>query len=161
MRMMVNNDHTGYNTTRRSCTGFMIFLNTALVKWISKKQPTVESAVFGAKFVAMMHGVEKLQGICYKISIMGVPTEGPSYIYGDKMSMIYNTLRPVYVLRKKLNRICYHFVMEPVATKDFFTSHIPTLENLSNLLTKVMYGQKRHNLLKGVLCDIYDHDWDD
>ena len=89
---------------------------------------------------------------------MGVPIEGKMYIYGDNMYMIYNTSRPESVLRNKSNRICYHFVREVVATKELLTSHIPTLKNLSYLLTKFMYVQKRRNLVTGVLCDIYDHD---
>jgi hypothetical protein len=32
----------------------------ALIDWVSKKQATKETSVFGAKFVAMKHGIEKL-----------------------------------------------------------------------------------------------------
>ena len=63
-------------------------------------------------------------------------------------------------MRKKLNVICYHFVREVVAAKECLISHIPTLKNLYDPLTKVVYGQKLRNLVKGVLCDIYDHDPD-
>ena len=49
--------------------------------------------------------------------MMGVPIEGPSYIYGDNISVIYNTSRPESVLRKKYNSIYYHFVRESVAAK--------------------------------------------
>ena len=98
---MFDSEHAGDNTTRRSCTGFMIFLNLALFQWLSKKHSTVESAVFRAKSVAMKHGVKKLQGIRLKLMMMVVPIEGPGYIYGENMSVIYNTPRPEYVLRKK------------------------------------------------------------
>jgi hypothetical protein len=39
----------------------------ALIDWISKKQATIESSVFGAEFVAMKHGIEKLRGLQYKL----------------------------------------------------------------------------------------------
>ena len=110
MRMFVDSDHAGDKATRRSRTGFMIYLNMALINWISKKQPTVESAVFGSEFVAMKHGVETLRGVRYKLRMMGVEVSGPTYIYGDNMSVVYNTSRPESVLRKKSNSICYHFV---------------------------------------------------
>ena len=80
LRMFVDSDHAGDKATRRSRTGFMIYMNMALINFISKKQATVESAVFGAEFVAMKHGVETLRGIRYKLRMMGVPISGPSYI---------------------------------------------------------------------------------
>ena len=35
-RGYVDSDHTGENKTRRSRSGFSIFLNTALIQWFSK-----------------------------------------------------------------------------------------------------------------------------
>ncbi len=35
----------------------------AVINWISKKQPKIESSLFGVKFVAMKKGMEKLQGL--------------------------------------------------------------------------------------------------
>jgi hypothetical protein len=32
----------------------------ALIDWVSKKQATIETSVFGAEFVAMKNGIEKL-----------------------------------------------------------------------------------------------------
>ena len=54
-----------------------------------------------------------------------------------------------------------NFVQEAVAAKECLTSHIPTLQNLSDLLTKVLFGQKHRNLVQGIMYDIYDHDRND
>ena len=158
LRMFVDSDHAGNKATRRSRTGFMIFMNMALIGWVSKKQATIEGAVFGAEFVAMKHGVEELRGIRYKLRMMGVPIDGPTYIYGDNMSVINNTSKPESTLKKKSNSICYHFVREAVAMQECLTTWIPTLKNWADLLTKVMSGTKRRELVQGVLYDIYDYD---
>ncbi len=63
VHMMCDSDHAGDNRSRRSCTGFLIFCNTALIDWVSKKQATIETSVFGAEFIAMKHGIEMLQGL--------------------------------------------------------------------------------------------------
>ena len=63
IRMLVDSDHAGDKITRHSRTGFMIFVNMALIIWLSKKQPTVESSVFGAEFVALKHGIEELRAL--------------------------------------------------------------------------------------------------
>ncbi len=49
---MVDSDHAGDKQTRRSHTGFFIYCNMALIIWLSKRQLTIETSVFGAKFVA-------------------------------------------------------------------------------------------------------------
>ena len=157
LRMFVDSDHAGDTKTRRSRTGFMIFVNMALITWLSKRQPTLETSVFGAEFVAMKHGIETLRGLRYKLRMMGVPISGPSYVYGDNMSVIHNTSRPESTLKKKCNAICYHAVREAVAMKEAIVSHISTNYNWADLLTKVLYGQKRRDMVGGILYDIYDH----
>ena len=86
---------------------------------------------------------------------MVLPT---SYIYGDNMSVINNTSKPESQLKKKSNSICFHFVREAVAMKECLTTHVPTIRNFADLLTKVLSGKKRRDLVAGVLYDIYDYD---
>ena len=121
LRMWVDSDHAGDKITRRSRTGYFVFLNTALIDWLSKKQATIESSVFGAEFIAMKTGVEALRGIRYKLRMMGVPLTGTTYIYVDNMSVIYNTSRPESTLKKKSNSICYHAIREAVASGEMLT----------------------------------------
>jgi hypothetical protein len=47
LRLFVDSEHAGENFTRRSRTGFVIYLNMAPIMWFSKRQPTVDSSVFG------------------------------------------------------------------------------------------------------------------
>ena len=91
LRMHVNINHAGEKATRRSRTGFFIFMKLALIQGMSNKQPTIEISVFGAEFMVIKHGMETLCGIRYKFRMMGIPIKGPSYIYGDNMSVINNT----------------------------------------------------------------------
>ena len=74
--MWVDSDHAGGKVTILSCTGYFIFLNTALINLLSKKQATIEGSVFGAEFFAMKTGVEALRGIIYKLRMMSVPLTG-------------------------------------------------------------------------------------
>ena len=53
--------------------------------------------------MAMKTFMETLQGIRYKLIMMGVPISGPSYIYGGKMSVIHNTQRSESTSKKKIN----------------------------------------------------------
>ena len=77
LRMYADINHAGDKAKFWSRTGFIIFMNTALIQWLSKKQPIIETSVFGAEFVAMKHGIETLRGVRYKLKMMGIPIEGP------------------------------------------------------------------------------------
>ena len=89
--MYVYSDHAGYKETRRSRTGFLIYMNKALVRWLSKKKHTIDTSLFRAKFVTMEIGMGKLRGLMYKLNMMGIPLSCPSLKYGDNMSVIHNT----------------------------------------------------------------------
>jgi hypothetical protein len=138
-------------------SGFLIYINSALIVWYSKRQATIETSVFGAEFVAMKQGMEALRGLRYKLRMMGVAISGPSYIYGDNMLVIPNTQCPESVLKKKSNSICYHAMREAVAMGECVTGHICTHNNSADLCTKLMpAGMKRDHLVglaKGYVLD--------
>jgi hypothetical protein len=126
-----------------------------MIVWLSKKQSTVETSVFGPKFCAMKHGIENLRGIRYKLRMMGVPVKGPSYVYGNDMSVVTNMSRPESTLRKKSNLICYHAVREAIAMAEALVAHIPTKKNLADLFTKVLYGQRHMFFVDRMLWDVF------
>jgi hypothetical protein len=156
LRLFMDSDHAGEHFTRRSRTGFVIYLNMAPIVWFSKRQPTVGSSVLGAEFFAMKNGIETTQGLRYKLRMMGVAIDGPTYVYGDNMSVVHNTQRPEYFL-KKSNAICYHPVRDSAAMGESIIGHIPSVNNPPEICTKaVPGGQKRDHLIGLLLHDIVD-----
>ena len=88
---------------------------------------------------------------------MGVPIEGPAYVYGDNMSVIYNTSRPDSTLKKKANLVCYHVIRELAAMGEIMTTHVATLDNPADLCTRfILGGQKQNNLVSLNLYNIKD-----
>ena len=53
--------------TRRSRTGFIIFLNNSPIYWFSKHQTSVETSSFGSEFVSMKLCCEYIRGLRYKL----------------------------------------------------------------------------------------------
>ena len=133
--IFMDSNHAGDKVSCRSRSGFLIYVNTVLVLWFSKKQSMVETSVFGAAFVAMKQGIDAMQGLRYKLRIIGIPISGPSYIYGDNISVIHNSSKPESVFRKKSNSVCYHKVHELVAMGESLVGHIYSKENTAKLLT--------------------------
>ena len=48
-RCFVDADHASDTITRKSRTGFIVYVNMALIFWFSKKQTTVETSSFGSE----------------------------------------------------------------------------------------------------------------
>lgn len=81
IRLFVDSDHAEDQCTRRSRSGFLIYLNMSPMIWYSEKQATIKTSVFGAELVAIKHEMEALRGLRYKLLMMGVPIDGSSFIF--------------------------------------------------------------------------------
>ena len=155
IRLYVDSDHAVDKLVRRSRTGYFIFLNMAPLIWFSKRQPTVETSVLGAEFVALKNGMETVRGLGYKLRMMGIPIEGPAFAYSGNMSIIHNTQRPESMLKKNSNSVCYHYCRESVAMGECTTGHVPTKLNPVDLCTKVIPGGAQPDYLETrILYDI-------
>ena len=156
MRAFVDADHASDSVTRRSRTGFLVYLNNAPVYWMSKKQTSVETSSFGSEFIAMKQCCEYLRGLRYKLRMMGIPCESPAYILGDNQSVLYNTTIPESTLKKKSQSIAYHFVREGSARDEWRTAYVNTHENPADLLTKPLpAGAKRSGFVRMILHHIF------
>ena len=151
----VDSDHAGDSVTRRSRTGFIVFLNNAPIYWLSKKQNSCETSSYGSEFRAMKHCCEYIRGLRYKLREMGIPVEFHAYIYGDNKSVLANSTVPDSVLRKKANSIAYHFVREGSAMDEWRITYINTHENIADLFTKPLGGAKRIYFVRKILHHIY------
>ena len=147
----VDADLAGDHVTRRSRTGVLIYLNRSLTTWYSKKQTSIETSTFGAEFSAMKTAVELIEGLRYKLQMMGVPIDDPAIVKGDNMSVIKNSSIPESVLKKKSNSVAYHYVRERVAMGLVEISYEPTKTNLADILTKIQPGNVRDPLVKRIL----------
>ena len=156
MNVYVDADHAGDKSSRRSRTGFIIYLNNAPIYWLSKKQASIETSSFGSEMIAMRQCTEYIRGLRYKLRMMGIPINEPSFIYGDNKSMIYNTSIPESVLRKKNHSISYHFIREGTASGEWKTGYIKRDDNVADLLTAARpAGIKRTKLVGKMMYDIH------
>ena len=59
--MFMDSDQAWNKVSCRSRSDFLIYENTALVQWFSKKQSAMETSVFHIKFVIMIRCSERLK----------------------------------------------------------------------------------------------------
>jgi hypothetical protein len=105
MTCFVDADNAGDQMTRRSRSGILIYLNRSPIQCYSKKQNMIETFTFGSEFVALKIATELVQGLRYKLRMMGIPIEGPTSVKCDNMSVVHNTTAPESILKNKSNAI--------------------------------------------------------
>ena len=135
----------------------MVFLNSAPIYWFSKKQTSVETSSFGSEFCAMKQCCEYIRGLRYKLRMMGISVDLPTYVFGDNQSVLSNTSKPHSTLKKKSASIAYHFVREGVAKDEWRTTYLNTDLNPADMLTKSLPGgDKRRRFTSYILHYVGD-----
>jgi hypothetical protein len=117
MTIYVDADHAHDLVTRRSITGILVMLYKTPIRWVSKRQKTVETSTYGSELVASRVATELILEVRYMLRSLGVAFDGPTLMLGDNMSVVLNTTVPSSVLKKKHNAIAYHRVREAIAAR--------------------------------------------
>ncbi|CAJ1944962.1 unnamed protein product [Cylindrotheca closterium] len=149
--MFVDASHAANVVTRQSRTGVLIFVNKAPIIWYSKKQNSVETSSFGSEFSALKTGVELLEGLRFKLRMMGVPIQGYCHTCVDNMSVVKNSSVPESQLKKKSNAVAYHYVRSRCAIDILRIEWIISDENLADVLTKIQPGPVRDRLIEHIM----------
>ncbi|XP_019188316.1 PREDICTED: uncharacterized protein LOC109182623 [Ipomoea nil] len=96
--------------TRRSVTGFCIFLGNALISWKSKKQPTVSKSSSEAEYRALAATSCEIQWLIYLLAEFGMIHNEAVAIYCDSKSAVAIAENPVFHERTKHIELDCHLV---------------------------------------------------
>jgi hypothetical protein len=156
--VILDASHGSCYVTRRSVTGYMLFIGQAPIRWYSKRQNTVESSTYGSELVAMRIAVEALLDMRYKLRMMGIKIHHTSTLLCDNESVIINTQLPTSTLKKKHNSVAYHKCREVVAARIVRTTHVRSENNVANHLTKAAPPQEYYRFLhNGLLFGTFEN----
>jgi hypothetical protein len=137
--------------TGRAAMGCLHFFNQTPVEWFSKRQNTVETATYGSEFVGAKTCTEQVMDHRYTLRMLGVPLDGPAWMFGDNKSVVTSSTIPHSQLTKRHNALAYHRVREAIAAKVLFFQHMPGKQNPSDVLTKFLPHAVFAPLIKYVL----------
>jgi hypothetical protein len=141
MTVYVDADLAHDLVTRKSITGILVMLNNTPIRWISKRQKTVETSTYGSELVASRVATESILEVRYMLRSLGVALDGRAFILDDNMSGILNTTVPSSVLKKEHNTIAYHPVRETIEARIMRFAYIKSEENVSDILTKPLRNE--------------------
>ncbi|CAM8918414.1 unnamed protein product [Rhodiola kirilowii] len=139
-------DWAGCPESRRSQSGYLLYIGSNLVSWCSKKQPTVARSSAESEYRALAHACAETTWIALLLSELGANIQYPILLYCDNLSATYMASNPVFHARTKHIELDYHFVREKVALGSHLVRFVPSVDQPADLLTKALHHH-RHQVL--------------
>ncbi|GKU90849.1 hypothetical protein SLEP1_g4793 [Rubroshorea leprosula] len=121
-------DWAGCTITRRSTTGFCIFLGANCISWSSKKQSTIARSTAEAEYRVLATTTAELVWITYLLRDIGISLLNPPQVFSDNISALHMSINPVFHARTKHIELDYHFVREKEALGSLVTRYVPSMD---------------------------------
>jgi len=133
--------------SRRSVSGFVVFLGDTLIAWKSKKQTTISLSSAEAEYRSLRRLVAELSWLSRLLHELGLSNITPIPVKCDSMVAMYIAKNPVFHERTKHIEIDCHFVRHKLMEGLIQLSFVPTQNQLADLLTKPLTGLQHHSIL--------------
>ena len=142
--------------TRRSLTGWIVFLGSSPISWKTKKQHTVSRSSAEAEYRSMAAVTSELKWLNALLVSLGVTHSPAMRLYCDSQSAIYIAQNPVFHERTKHIEVDCHYVCDAIRDGIISTSHVFTEDQLADIFTKAL-GKRKFLYLLGKLgiCDLH------
>ncbi|XP_035842124.1 uncharacterized protein LOC110922450 [Helianthus annuus] len=122
--------------TRKSVTGFCIFLGSSLVSWKSKKQSVVSRSTAEAEYRAMCSATCEIMWIINLLKELKVDVSLPVSLFCDSKVALSIASNPVFHERTKHFELDLHFLREKVACGIIRPEKVDTEYQLADVFTK-------------------------
>ncbi|KAL0416181.1 UNVERIFIED_CONTAM: Retrovirus-related Pol polyprotein from transposon RE1, partial [Sesamum latifolium] len=131
-------DCAGCVDSRRSLTGYCIFLGDALIYWKTKKQTTVAQSTVEAEYRSLGTIACKLQWISFLLQDFGLAVATPIPLYCDNQTATHIVANPVFHERTKHLEIDCHLVRDHYKAGFLLPCYTSSKLRLVDMFTKLL-----------------------
>nr|GEY32367.1 homogeneously-staining region [Tanacetum cinerariifolium] len=133
-----DSDWANYPNSKRSITGFGIFLGNTLISWHSKKQPVVSRSFTEAEYRALADCSCEITWLISLLKDLRIFVTIPVRILYDNISTIALASNPVQHARTKHIELDCHFVRHKIKAGQIQVSYVPTTAQATQIFTKAL-----------------------
>jgi hypothetical protein len=147
-------DFAGDSDTRRSKTGWLVFVLGSLAAWRSKLQPYVTVSTTEAEYVALADSVRETKYVRGLLQDIGLRVKSPIVHHEDNQPAIAISKDPMHTGRTKHLDVSLHMVRDEQRAKNISVVYCNTKRMIADLLTKQLPREKFEELTR--LMKLYD-----
>ncbi|CAL9022062.1 unnamed protein product, partial [Prunus brigantina] len=118
-------DWAGDPNTRRSTTGYVVFLGSNPISWSSKKQASVSRSSTEAEYRALAHCAADISWIRQVLCDLQMIVPEAPILHSDNLSALALSANPIFHSRIKHLDVDFHFIRERVQSKDLIVQYVP------------------------------------
>ncbi|GJT55534.1 ribonuclease H-like domain-containing protein [Tanacetum coccineum] len=129
-------DWAGCPSTRRSTSGYCVFLGNNLLSWSAKRQHTISRSSAEAEYRGVANVVAETAWLRNLLRELHSPLSTVTLVYCDNVSAVYMSANPVQHQRTKHIEIDIHFVRDMVTAGQVRVLHVPSRFQYADIFTK-------------------------
>ncbi|GJU06945.1 ribonuclease H-like domain-containing protein [Tanacetum coccineum] len=129
-------DWAGCPSTRRSTSGYCVFLGNNLLSWSAKRQHTISRSSAEAEYRGVANVVAETAWLRNLLRELHSPLSTATLVYCDNVSAVYMSANPVQHQRTKHIEIDIHFVRDMVTAGQVRVLHVPSRFQYADIFTK-------------------------